>query len=481
MPGSALTVDQLAQIDLVSGAGGYTTGTRCAVNGVTNLFTGYTGDEAAANGGYTAPTAGSDSVQPGAGFFWYLFGENNPNPNFPTSCSDGTNTSTAMALPNGLPFTPTATEADATVAVTGRAANDDAFFLGGNPFTQDLDLEGDGLGLTSITASGGAAFSNVVQAYNPAGGYTLITAQADTGDDGSGGTATADNVSVWQGFFLEALDPNATVGTITYESDFRTGSSGAVPFVGRSASSGLAQVRLALSGTLDGGATVADDAIGVVFAEGSTAGWDGYDASKLDPFGVDYAELALLGAGRDGDVVAKASDSYSLDAQGDVVIPARFTASAAGLFELSWTAASFPAGWTAALRDTETGAESDLTVDGTYAFDAAADAGERFEITVTPLLVAGESSPEAVTLSALAPNPTAGVARMSLTVSQSEAVSVQVFDALGRRVATVLDDAVAAGATRVVSVPTAALAPGVYVVRVQGDTFAETRRLTVTR
>jgi hypothetical protein len=56
-----------------------------------------------------------------------------------------------------------------------------------------------------------------------------------------------------------------------------------------------------------------------------------------------------------------------------------------------------------------------------------------------------------------------------------------VFDALGRRVATVFDGAVAAGEARELVVETASLAPGLYAIRVAGETFSETRRLTVVR
>ncbi len=53
------------------------------------------------------------------------------------------------------------------------------------------------------------------------------------------------------------------------------------------------------------------------------------------------------------------------------------------------------------------------------------------------------------------------------------------MDALGREVLVVLDGE-ASGAVRL-DVDTSRLAPGVYVVRVAGATFAETRRLTVVR
>ena len=99
-----------------------------------------------------------------------------------------------------------------------------------------------------------------------------------------------------------------------------------------------------------------------------------------------------------------------------------------------------------------------------------------------PVGTSTPDSPEGGSLvaSALFPNPTAGAsAQMTLESARAQAVTVEVFDALGRRVATAFDGPVSAETT--VTVPTATLAPGLYVVRVQGETASETRLLTVMR
>ncbi len=77
------------------------------------------------------------------------------------------------------------------------------------------------------------------------------------------------------------------------------------------------------------------------------------------------------------------------------------------------------------------------------------------------------------------PNPASGRAVLTLTLDAPQHVRATVLDALGRTVAVVLD-AEASGETRL-DVDTARLAPGVYVVRVAGEAFAETRQLTVVR
>ena len=89
--------------------------------------------------------------------------------------------------------------------------------------------------------------------------------------------------------------------------------------------------------------------------------------------------------------------------------------------------------------------------------------------------------PGVAEISAVFPNPATSGAAIEVSVAVAQAVTVEVFDALGRRVARVQNDAVTAGQTLSVDLPTARLAPGVYVVRVAGETFQESRQLTVVR
>jgi hypothetical protein len=84
-------------------------------------------------------------------------------------------------------------------------------------------------------------------------------------------------------------------------------------------------------------------------------------------------------------------------------------------------------------------------------------------------------------LSDPAPNPSPRRAQLSLTVAQPQRVRVEVFDAQGRRVAEVFDGVVRPGSPEAFAVETSALPGGLYVVRVLGTTFADARRLVVTR
>ncbi len=81
--------------------------------------------------------------------------------------------------------------------------------------------------------------------------------------------------------------------------------------------------------------------------------------------------------------------------------------------------------------------------------------------------VANEGGPGlagTLALSALAPNPTTGIARMTVRTAEGEALTVRVYDVMGRMVQTVVEGARSTGAQQL-QVDTQGLAAGVYVVR----------------
>ena len=77
------------------------------------------------------------------------------------------------------------------------------------------------------------------------------------------------------------------------------------------------------------------------------------------------------------------------------------------------------------------------------------------------------------------PNPAVAGARLSVRCATPQRVATEVYDAVGRRVAQMPEQTVSGQA--LLDVDARGLAPGLYVVRVTGETFAETRRLTVVR
>ena len=88
---------------------------------------------------------------------------------------------------------------------------------------------------------------------------------------------------------------------------------------------------------------------------------------------------------------------------------------------------------------------------------------------------------EVYALSELFPNPFAERAQFALEVAEAQDVRVIVYDVMGRTVATLHDGPLAAGTRHGFALDGASLASGVYLVRVAGDRFAETRRITLIR
>jgi len=102
------------------------------------------------------------------------------------------------------------------------------------------------------------------------------------------------------------------------------------------------------------------------------------------------------------------------------------------------------------------------------------------------LTIVGTSSTEtppdgtALALAMRSSNPSGTASRVALVLREAGDARVTLHDATGRRVATLLERAAAAGATEI-GVPTAGLAAGVYVVRAEAAGEAATLALTVVR
>lgn len=78
------------------------------------------------------------------------------------------------------------------------------------------------------------------------------------------------------------------------------------------------------------------------------------------------------------------------------------------------------------------------------------------------------------------PNPSAGRVYFDLAVERPQHIRAEAFDAFGRRVAVLFDGAAPTG-TLPLTFSATTLPPGVYVVRVRGETFSAAQRVSVVR
>lgn len=110
-----------------------------------------------------------------------------------------------------------------------------------------------------------------------------------------------------------------------------------------------------------------------------------------------------------------------------------------------------------------------------------------YEITVTgPAAVVGggtsaeEGAQGTFALGTVRPNPASAAATVTLEMAMAEQVRVEVFDALGRRVATLFDGLAAPG-VHPLAIRAETLPAGTYLVRATGASFVQTQRLSVVR
>ncbi len=441
-PVAGITVDDLARQNLVQGFGAGDPAnafpaqypTASATPGQ-NLLTAYNG------AAFLVPANTGIVPQSGRGFFWYWYDQAiTPNP---TSYGGGTSTSRELT---GYTLSATGITPAANVVRQVATSSDGAYMLG-NPFNASFQLSG----LTQT--AGGGTLGTVFSVFDPSiNNYVTL--------------GPTNYVSVWQGFFVDVV--GATNPTFTYAIASRSAT--ATPFYGRTAETG---VRFRLDGATTAGETH-DLAAQVRFLADAEAGRDRHDGSKLLPPGGAYALLAPVAAAERLSVnsLPEATDAA------DVALA--FLATNGGTFTLSWDADL--AGRQATLHDAVTGATVDLAtaVDYTFTSDAT-EWTERFTLTLGRGAVAGEAAPTALRVGTFAPNPAVGTSRLTFTADAAQSVRATVVDALGRTVAVLFDGTVAAGAETALTVEAGRLAPGTYVVRVAGETFAETRRLTVVR
>ena len=455
-PVPAMTVDDLAVQNLVQGVPGYYPEQN------PNLFTGLSG------AGW-APSAGTGEVLvSGRGFMWYLFDE--------LILPGGPSNSFVLPVNLQAPFYQASPSAPVPVALNAGGG----WNLLGNPFASGLDLSG-----LPGWATGGALGSAVAQVWDPASGsYRLSTTLANT-------------VGAWQGFLVE----NATATGVTIPASARVAAGALLRPAAGTRPDGARLVAFEVEAAdAATGAPLFDRAAALYLHADATDAWDLWDASELRALAPAYAALAFAGS-RDGAPVLKAQESRPYD-PAPFAVPMTFEAAGTTTaFTLRWPdVADVPATWTLVLEDLATGARVDLRAADAYAFTAEAGparriagvpaferveatAAARFVLHVTPGVATGVgpgTGPAAFALAPPAPNPAAGTAALRYELPQATHVTVEVLDLLGRRVATVVDGPAVAGRHEA-RLDAAALAAGVYVVRMRAGDFVQTRRLTVAR
>ena len=99
--------------------------------------------------------------------------------------------------------------------------------------------------------------------------------------------------------------------------------------------------------------------------------------------------------------------------------------------------------------------------------------------TTTDVVEVALTLDKAYALSKVYPNPISQSGSMDLTVKESQKVTVRLFDVLGRQLKVLLDQQLTADQTRTIQMQAESLPSGQYFLRVSGETFRSTRRVTI--
>lgn len=474
-PVTDLTVGDMGEISLLQGIPGEFEASAC---GNTNFFIGYNGDRLdnsdpgsgfCNDDGYIVPAGTAAALEPGRGFIWYLFANaSDPDP----TDTDG---STESA---GLPLTLSADgpveTGNPTVEFTSSdrvPGGGDAFYLVGNPFSEPFDVDG-------MSASNGT-LSTTLQVWDPDAGSYL----ARSGDGANSG-GNDDDLAAWQGAFAEVTGASLPL-TFTFDEGFRQTAS-APEFVGLAAAEpNVSRFDLHLTGESGDGSSLADYAAVLTLAEDARQGWDRHDASKLIPPTARYALVALVGAFGEGER-RQAVRSLPTTLEQPITMPIDLRLSVPGDVSIGGAAqAGWPEHWTVTLRDEITEREAVLSSGERMELDLNAedDWVRRLSLTVAPAGgVAAEESPGAADLvmEAPRPNPTRDQATVRLRSGTSQSVTLRVIDALGRVVVS-RESVLTAGTETPIVIDVKGVAPGVYVLRIDGETAQAGGVFTVVR
>lgn len=462
-PAGGLTTDVLAGLNLVQGVPGH------LPTAPANLYVGYDGT---AYG--TSPAAGT-AIAPGLGFVWYLY-DASAFPGSPPATFVPLPMTVHHAGPSAASFRSGGELGAGSVSLPMHSAGN-GWNLLANPFATALDV-------TQIAATGGTFASAVVQTWDvgPGGGSYVLS------------STEGDRVAGWQGFYLD----NASATGATIPASARTTGATFHDVAGPTATRSR-DARTLLPFTLDGvaddGAPLADRALVLALDDAASPDWDLLDARKLTPMTASYAALAFLGE-RDGEAVLKAQESRPASDDGFAVPLVLDVAGADASLTLRWDLSALPDDLPLALRDLLTGEQIDLRATDRYPFTSSATSAARTAAPATTLeapadarfqLLVGDAvvvsdAPGAgaydLALLAPTPNPVRDRVRLRFTLAEASVVRLVLYDVLGREVALVASGDRMAGAHDV-SVSTAGLASGVYVVRLNAGGAQLTRRLTV--
>ncbi len=364
------------------------------------------------------------------------------------------------------------TEPSSDVAVTLNPAAS-GYTLVGNPFASNFN--------TNNITSSVASIQNTIHFWN---GSSYV------GQDrtASGGYI----IAPWQGFWVQK-DATANAATLTFPTSGKTTSSTSGTYFKSTNQRGDIKFTLASEIALD-------EDLRLAFRPDATFGYDLDDSGKLFPLLPAYATMAF-----ESNDMLKSVESLPYNLEEEVTLSLQpQMVGVSGEFTFAWNGLeTIPGEWELILHDYETGANIDMRSESEYTFFQAAHAkvssnplsllngpaavamkakaeGNRFGITIRPTSVSNETeeSPALFALEQNYPNPFNPSTTISYSVQEAGVVNISVYNLMGQKVATLVDETKAAGQYNV-RWNAAGAASGMYYYRLEAGGQSITRKMTL--
>ncbi|MCH8494444.1 MAG: T9SS type A sorting domain-containing protein [Balneolales bacterium] len=427
-------------------------------NFLANIYTGYNGTE------WTQPENVNAPLESGKGFILYFYNND---------------TAGSRPLPVTM-FAPGQTPAT-DVTISGIHANGNRYNLLGNPFNAPISID-------QITSNGTVSANGQV--------WVDATGESANGETVAGSwvpTTAAEfdgKVAAWQGFMLQNDEANpatsVTIPTSAIVSESETG------FQKQHLAHRL--LTLQLTGNSDNGETApVDVATTLYFHPEATLSRDRFDLDKLAPIGSNSVLLYYIGEGNQPK--AQYSLPYDIDSAIDIDLDV-YTYGLTGEFNIAWTELVNldTDDVSIYLFDNVTGREVDINQELSYTFEIEqsaakqksfsdiADTNEaRFTLKVRPVSTTSYSQsqlPQQLALFQNYPNPFNPVTTIRYEVPSSGEAELAVYDMLGRRISTLVNETSEPG-TYSVRFDAQRLSSGVYLYQLRTDGQTLVRQMTL--
>ncbi len=238
------------------------------------------------------------------------------------------------------------------------------------------------------------------------------------------------------------------------------------------------------------------------FSENADIGIDASDAYKLTPLSSRYVSLASVSNHTNLDInnLPTLEDSFE--------IPLELNTTETGTHSISLKDVNFPEAWVVELYDSETQKSSNLeepyiftveatktkavlkqdvttppTIETMIAGSKSKVASHRFELRIAPSTTVGNEPvvdvPQTVELQQNYPNPFNPTSIIQFGVPNTSKVRLEVFDMLGRRVATLVNNETRTAGHYNVQFDAGNLSSGIYIYRLQVGSHVLTKKMTL--